>query len=46
MNFGFLGKSREDIIKEKKEREKQEIERRRQQEEEEMAERERIKQGG
>jgi hypothetical protein len=29
MNFGFLGKSREQILQEKKQKEKEEIERRR-----------------
>ena len=46
MNFGFLGKSREQILLEKKQKEKEEIERRRQQEEFEMEERERIRMGG
>ena len=37
MNFGFLGKSREQMIAEKKKKEQEEIERRRQEEEEEFA---------
>ena len=41
MNFGFLGKSREQILQEKKQKEQDELQRRREQEEYEMEERER-----